>query len=437
MTDDERFCSESNVSFIARIAWKYRINPAQLVSKAILNKKRTNADLRYGVATLCNSLSDKSLQVQDKLYELTGQDRSSGNYTYLRGLVDHAAHGLLSEEKKWCHLCYQDRRNMGIATDETAMHDDLYWSFRHSKYCTEHHCTLSNKCGHCFHQQPYISYKVEPGYCHHCRRFLGIAPSIEVGDDADADEMAAMELAKHDLFLINGVPREHISMSVLARNLRQLANRFGQEGMDMVSSACGVNSMTYTDWCRAKHNVTVESLFMLLDGLELPSLGSLLTDEAEFCSTVSPQLSSQFQFRTKKHHESVLPGITKYLNDIIVGTKPPEPRQAIANRFNVSVGMLENAFADELKAVSHIYHTKIEGLTISRNVSLQHLMDIAVRRCGSKMRKFDWHHILAELKGINLANYSHAQLSDARQKAVERYIHSSRRDQSRDIDSLL
>lgn len=437
ITDDERFLGESNASFVARIAWKYRVNPAQLVSKAILGKSHTNADLRYDIASVCNSLTDKSVHVQGMLYELTGLDRNSGNYVFLRELIDHGAHGLISKDKKWCHLCYQDRLRTPVPEDETPIYDDLYWSFKHSNYCTKHLCTLSVRCGHCFEKQPYVSHRVEPGFCHYCRGFLGKAPSFDTSDDIDALEVARADMARHDLFLRNGVPSEHISMRVLARNLRQLAHRFGEDGMDLVASACGVSHATYVDWCRAKHHIAVQSLFMLLEGLQLPSLGILLADEAEFCNAVSSQLSSQFQFRAKAHHESVLPKITKYLNEIVAGVRPPESRAAIAKRFSVSVGMLENAFLDELKQVSIQYKKATEEISSERKGDLQYLMDVAVRRCGAKMRTFQWEHLLAELKGVSLNGYSHIQLSDARTKAIQRYIDSTRRDQGRDINRLL
>ena len=434
---DERFCHESNASLVARLAWKYRVNPAQLVSKAILAKTHANFDLKYGVASICNSLTDKSMLVQERLYELTGNDRSSGNYAYLRGVLDHGAHGLLSREKKWCRRCYEERRAHEINSDETAIFEDLYWSLSQSKYCIEHACTLSTKCGHCFRKQPYVSHKVEPGYCHYCRGFLGKAPSIEVGEDADDLQVFENELFRHDVFLPRCVPNEHLSIKVLARNLRQLACRFGQDGELAVASACGVSASTYVDWCRARHNLSVESLYLLVDGLGLPSVGSLFCDEVEFSSSVSPHLRGQFQFRTKTHHDSVLPEIVKHLAGIAEGRHPPESRKAIAKRFHVSVGMLENAFAEELKRASFLYGKKLHGESIENKGGLQHFMDKAVRRCGAKMRRFDWPHLLAELKGVNLSGYSHVELSDARDKAIERYRRSARRDQSRDVASLL
>ena len=434
---DERFYHESNASLVARLAWKYRVNPAQLLSKAILHKTRTNSELNYGVASICNSLSDKSLLVNERLYELTGYDRSSGNYTYLRDVLDHGAHGLLSRDKKWCRRCYEERRAYVISSDETAIFDDLYWSFSQSEYCIKHACTLSTKCGHCFRKQPYVSHKVEPGYCHYCRGFLGKAPSIEVGEDADDLQAFETKLVRHDVFLPQSRPNVHLSIKVLARNLRQLASRFGQDGELMVASTCGVSVSTYVDWCRAKHNLNVESLYLLVDGLGLPSVGSVFRDETEFSSGVSPHLRGQFQFRTKPHHDSVLPKIVKHLAGIVEGRYPPESRKAIAKRFNVSVGMLENAFAVELERVSFLYGMKLHGESIEKKIGLQHFMDKAVRRCGAKMRRFDWPHLMAELKGVNLSSYSHMELSDARENAIERYLRSTRRDQNRDVNSLL
>lgn len=352
-------------------------------------------------------------------------------------MLDHGAHGLLSREKKWCYRCYQERRAREISSDETAIVDDLYWSFAHAEYCIEHYCTLSTKCGHCFRKQPYISHKVEPGYCHYCRGFLGKAPSVDVGDDVDDMETVIAALSRHDVFLRRDITGEHLSVNVLARNLRQLASRFGKDGIPLVARACGISPASYSDWCRSKHNINVESLFLLMDGLELSTIGSLFCDEGEFCSSVSPYLRGQFQFRTKPHHDSVLPGITRHLKSIVNGSQLPESRSAIAKRFNVSVGMLENIFPEELKKVSSILRAKHHKESVSRKDDLQYVMDRAVRRCGAKMRKFDWPHLMAELKGTDLGSYSHMQLSDAREKAIERYVSSEMRDQSRDVESLL
>ena len=65
------------------------------------------------------------------------------------------------------------------------------------------------------------------------------------------------------------------------------------------------------------------------------------------------------------------------------------------------------------------------------------MMNYAVRRCGGKMRKFDWGHIVAELIGFELKPYSAKQLEEAKNEAIERYMMSEHRDRSRNVKQLL
>ena len=64
-------------------------------------------------------------------------------------------------------------------------------------------------------------------------------------------------------------------------------------------------------------------------------------------------------------------------------------------------------------------------------------MNYAVRRCGGKMRKLDWGHILAELQEFDLKPYSAKQLEEAKNEAIERYMMSEHRDRSRNVEQLL
>ena len=65
---------------------------------------------------------------------------------------------------------------------------------------------------------------------------------------------------------------------------------------------------------------------------------------------------------------------------------------------------------------------RCKGERLLRQNKLQDMMNYAVRRCGGKMRKFDWGHIVAELKEFDLKPYSAKQLEEAKNEAIERYM---------------
>lgn len=432
---------ESNLSLISRIAWKYRVNPGKLFSRAILMKPSMWIDLKFNIAASSNSITDKSIYVANKLYELTGQNRSRGNFSYLRNILDHGAHGFISKNKKWCHLCYQERVNSEDknTNNEQFIFDELYWSVSKVEYCKKHLCTLSFRCGTCFESQPYISSKSEPGYCHFCGYFLGKAPSIEICDGPEYIAAAEKNLSRLDILLDNEIDNSRLTIHVLAKNLRELINQFDEDedGEEIISGLCSISSSTLVDWCRARNNLSLESLLLLVDGLGLQNMKCLFIESKDFCSLVASHKTYKFNFNKKISHSDILQEITVYLNEIIDGVRSAESRISIAKYFGVSKGMLENAFRPEIKQVSQIYETqkKIKLQDIKNTV--QQKMNRAVRRCGSKMRKFDWAHILAELNVLDLNGLSSKEIFDARDKAIDSYLNSKLRDRSRDISRLL
>jgi hypothetical protein len=99
--------------------------------------------------------------------------------------------------------------------------------------------------------------------------------------------------------------------------------------------------------------------------------------------------------------------------------------------------MLENAFKAEVEKVSILYEKQKVSESLKVKDRLQFEMNNAVRRCGAKERLFDWVHISAELKDIDLSLVSPRDLDKAKSKAIELYLGSKRRDQDRDVNKLL
>ena len=112
-------------------------------------------------------------------------------------------------------------------------------------------------------------------------------------------------------------------------------------------------------------------------------------------------------------------------------------RVQIAEKFGVSVGMLEHGFKNELQAISELYNRQKAAASLKARDRLQFEMNRAVRRCGAKNRLFDWPHILVELQNIDLKLVKQRDLDVAKTKAVTAYLKSKRRDQKRDVEALM
>ena len=428
---------ESNTSLIAKISWKYRLKPAYVAKYILQNKQNISAALRRDIAVSANSVTDKSLAVDRRLRFVAGLAEWSGSYTYLRGFLDRAAHGLIGDHKKWCAQCYSESMSQRRPRWRARVSDQTYWSLNLAGYCTKHLCSLSERCGKCYQLQPYISTSVEPGFCHHCYACLTDAPAIIPEGDAERASIRA-QLLKFDVFYPELIaPSDSWNVRVLARNLRALVALCGDGGIAEVAFRCGVSEYTLRDWCKGRHGITLESLINMLDGLGLSRASELFSSAERFFLLVQHQFSGHFNFRHKQDRRAEIPEISAFFRAVLSGQERAISRAAVAKRFGVSKGMLEHAFRDEVGKVSVLYKEQKEAESLKVKDRLQYAMNRAVRRCAAKGRKLDWAHILPELQGVDLRVVRQRQLDLARDKAVKRYMESDRRDKSRDVTKLI
>ena len=428
LSDEKIFENESNVSLISRIAWKYRIHPS-LIIKLLLKGTRSNnssVDLFYDVASLCNSVSDKAQIVQEGLIRLTGNEIRNGSFSYLRDVLDHASKGFISRRKKWCHICYQERHLVDLGGGETSISDDLYWSFAHSKYCNKHKVTLSEVCGSCFQSQPYVSTKVEPGFCHYCKKSLSIAPSLSPIDDEELNEIE-LHLNGHDLFISQSQIHSKPTIKSLAKNLRELSKLHGFDKDDAISAACGISKSTLKDWKNGRHNLTVDSILLLISGLGLKFGTDLFREPRSFLHSVTNHFGNKLNFSQKFTHETKMPEIDLFLSEIISGKRDPMSKKDIAEHFDVSVGMIENYSPQKSKQVSDIYAAQLRAARKAFKPTLQSVMDGLVSKRLSKNRKLTWSYILSQNSVIDMQNFDQKQLSVAKSKAINRYLESTQK----------
>jgi hypothetical protein len=427
---------ESNTSIVAKIAWKYRVKPAALAKYILQNDRKITVSLGIDMAVSANSVTNKSVIVDQRIKFITGLSNLKGSYIYLRDFLDKGAHGLISVNKKWCNQCYGESIEGRNSKSGARTSDQLCWSLNLAKHCAKHLCSLSEKCGKCYRHQPYISSVVEPGFCNYCYACLAQAPSIIAEDDFQESKILE-SIFKYDIFYPQvTAPSNYWTMARLAKNLRAVIELCGDRG-EQVAFRCGVSEHTIKDWCACRHGVSFESLISIIDGFGLSKASDLFLDSDSFTALVSDQFSGSFAFRAKNRRSSLLPDISAYFKDILAGKERALSRSVIAEKFGVSKGMLENAFKAEVEKVSILYEKQKVSESLKVKDRLQFEMNNAVRRCGAKERLFDWAHILAELKDIDLSLVSPRDLDKAKSKAIKLYLGSKRRDQDRDVNKLL
>lgn len=437
LRQDEIVNFESNSSIILKISWKYRAKPGHISRYVLENNKGISEKLASNIAVSANSVTDKSLKVTQRLKELTGLETLCGSFSYLRDVLDHGAHGLISPYKKWCASCYEESLANNTVAGRARVSDHLYWSLSLAEYCPEHLCTLSDRCGRCFQRQPFISSSIEPGFCQYCFNSLSLAPRILVQDDEDA-AVRRSHILRYDIFCPGlNLTNRRLSIGVLAKNLRSICDLGEKESLEKLAFQCGVSRYALKDWCLCRHGISLESLFSLQNGLGISRLSELFAPTDQFQLATCPTTTAQLNFRTKLNKHCVLPAISRYFEAVGLGDEAPLSRAEVASRFGVSVGMLENAFRNEVKKLSDIYRKHKNSESLKTKDRLQYEMNHAVRKCGAKGRRFDWAHVMAELGDFGLNGIRQSDLEAARKIAIKRYLESDRRDKTRDVDKLL
>lgn len=428
---------ESNSSLISKIAWKYRVKPGYVAKYILQNGRSMLEALSRDVAVSGNSITDKSLEVDRRLADVAGVQNFSGSYAYLRAFLDTGARRLICGHKKWCSYCYAESMARSRTTRQARVSDQLYWSLNLAKHCVKHLCSLSEVCGKCFQKQPYISSVVEPGFCHSCFASLAEAPLILPSSDEEREEIIAI-IKKYDVFYPGfDEPSKELTMTRLAQNLRAIIDRWGDEGVRNVSFRCGISEHTLRDWCRARHGISLESFMALIEGFGLLRASDLFAPTEDFCLLVTEHFCGRIAMNVRQDRSSAIPAISAYLKSVLAGDVDPQPRRKMAERFGVSVGMLEHGFKNELLEISELYKRQKEAASLKARDRLQFEMNRAVRRCGAKNRPFDWPHIFVELRNVDLKLVKQRDMNAAKTRAVAAYLKSTRRNQERDVEALI
>lgn len=284
-------------------------------------------------------------------------------------------------------------------------------------------------------------YRVRPGYIVKYvlqnSRSLAAAPAVIPENDEERDEII-LNFQKYDVLYPHiESPRRDLSMTRLARNLRAIVDFCGDDGMQQVSFRCGISEHTLRDWCRARHGISFESFLGLIDGFGLARASDLFAPTEEFCLLVKEYSYGRIAMNVRQDRSSAIPAISAYLKSVLVGEVEAMSRAKIAEKFGVSVGMLEHGFKNELQQTAELYDRQKTSASMKVRNRLQFEMNRAVRRCGAKNRPIDWPHILPELQNIHLKIVRQRDLDAAKAKAVTTYLKSTRRNQQRDVEALL
>ena len=290
---------------------------------------------------------------------------------------------------------------------DNGVFDDLYWSVDAINICMLHGWALSTKCHHCKSYQPYISTHIEPGYCHHCQRFLGAGKSHTVS----AEELSRQQLMYH-LFYISTFDEFLPKFERLTGNIKLVIESIRELSSKLLCQQMRCSEDTIRNWVNKKRKPRLNHLFALQKALGLSGVHQLFMEPELLVLkilqnhnfTLNPRKKAFFREYQRRIE------IEKLMTEMIKGAKETLSLSELALKLNVSESYLVSQFHGLCNELSEAHRLRCfeKQLDIEKNFTRQ--VDITFARMRSKRMRWTVENLIEELPDEFVENKSHREL---------------------------
>jgi hypothetical protein len=179
-------------SHVSRIAGAHHVSLFTFINEVIVPMSKRDCItqmIRKGVTGFyettrsLNGMEPKAVHLATVLEEITGQSN-------LLALTIYPWHrlipsiNLLKRHRTWCPTCLSDWRQKG-----RVIYEPLIWSVDSINICGIHRKPLQQKCPHCSGRVRLANFRLVPGTCSKCGRFL----------DKECNDVKNASLSPHEL----------------------------------------------------------------------------------------------------------------------------------------------------------------------------------------------------------------------------------------------
>lgn len=173
---------ESILSLLVRTSRAHAVSPRHLVGEVLgaadpaISKITCTKFFSIDAGTV-NGLGRYAELFVSAAERLTGhQNLSCLTLLPWQDLFPYNGQGLLARHPRWCPVCLYQQCLLGQATVFP-----LRWYIEVYRACSEHMCTLEDRCPYCGKTQPYIPRFPDVGICDNCRKPLaGTRPRTNI-----------------------------------------------------------------------------------------------------------------------------------------------------------------------------------------------------------------------------------------------------------------
>jgi TniQ len=342
---------ESLSGYAARLAQEHFVTPNALLKEVIplasslkmmlLNHSTFHRAIN-GAGVIASSFV-KALEMLTMRRDLT----STTMVTWVGVIPDHS---LIRTNRAWCPECYEGWRERG-----EVVYDPLLWTFQAVAICPLHRIPLISSCPKCKAHLLHLSSRSRPGFCTHCKAWLGCSTNDASSDNFfEIGENIRWQLWKAEsigVLLANAANITVPARQQIAKSLRYCINTFSQGRTSYFASQVGVRLKNVQSWLRGERlpilQATLQITYSL--GVQLvPFLcGSSEIGDASLNKETRGTRSSVYRSKMAAlSHDEV-----KIILTSAVSNERPKPLQEFVRLAGWSRGKLENHFPGLCAAV--------------------------------------------------------------------------------------
>ncbi|HEU5382243.1 MAG TPA: TniQ family protein [Ktedonobacteraceae bacterium] len=339
-------CGESLTSYIARLAEAHCLFVGVMMNKILapalteLFPESSRTSLSISDGRQSNTLNGANICTSNavRILEHFTCRQDLHFLTLLPWAKVFPTVNLMHDHRAWCPVCYDEWRAQG-----QTIYDPLLWTLQEVSICSQHDVYLNLSCPHqdCQKKQFGIGWRMRPGYCLYCGRWLGMA--------REALPIALTQIPENELVwqrwicatlgdLLACAPKITVfpARKRVTDTLHFLVQRVSQGSPTAFEQALGLSGRLVAHWLKERKLPRIDGLLRICYALDL-SLSEFLLSDLE---TLQPcLLSKRVQQRPDRKVRLSVPGFRlsqmqqALENALERDEQPPPTVVGIARRF--------------------------------------------------------------------------------------------------------
>lgn len=257
---------ESLLSYLVRVSHAHGVNPRLLVKYVLAEHTPRIAQIAtkaffQTLSGTINGLSSYAETFADVFCALTLRPELR-QLTMLpwKGLFPHNGQGLLARRPRWCPICLNED---GQGIQGTPI--PLAWALEPYRVCVTHGVRLEDRCHVCGAKQNFLPSYPDPGYCRHCRSWLGHQARPQ--DVSDFHVWVARAIV--DIIASGSNQSVDLSLDVFRRFLVEQISRQTGGNRTAFCRAVGLGDFAVSGWINKQQRPSLVQFLTLCRGLQV------------------------------------------------------------------------------------------------------------------------------------------------------------------------